>query len=123
MSTRRARSASSTTRVAAGQTERLVNVLRAAGVTADVATAWGGKAFARLAADANTLTELEKILPLMKSGKITGLEDWLAFSGKKSGADAARTAGELREAARQSAVNPGARVNIGGDAAAPPNPA
>jgi hypothetical protein len=109
--------------VAAAQTARLVAVLRAAGITADTATVWGGKAFARLAADANTLTELEKIVPLVKSGKITGLENWLAFSGKKVGDDAARTAGELREAARQSAANPQARIDIGSDYHAPENSA
>lgn len=65
-------------------TERLVNVLRAAGITAETAAAWGGKAFARLAADASTLAEPEKIVPLVKSGKITGLEDWLALSGNKA---------------------------------------
>ena len=108
--------------VAAANTERLVQVLRTAGISADAATAWGLKAFARLATDANTLAELEKILPLVKSGKITGLEYWLAFSGKKIGDDAARTAGELREAARQAAVNPHAQIDIGSDSHAPRNP-
>jgi hypothetical protein len=39
------------------------------------------------------------------------------------GEDAARTAGELREAARQSAANPQARIDIGSDYHAPENPA
>jgi uncharacterized membrane protein len=109
--------------VAAANTERLVHVLRAVGISADTATAWGSKAFARLAADANTLAELEKILPLVKGGKITGLDHWLAFSEKKIGDDAARTAGELREAARQAVVSPLAQIDIGSDLHAPRNPA
>ncbi len=109
--------------VSVAQSERLVNILREAGIPAEQAAIWGEKAFANLASNANTLAELEKILPLIKSGKITGLEQWLAFSGKKVGADAARTAGELREAARQSAENSTSTVNIGGDAKAPANPA
>jgi hypothetical protein len=108
--------------VAVANTERLVTFLRDAAVPAERVATWEARTFAKLASDPNTLTELEKILPLVKSGKITGLEDWLAFSGKKSGADAARTAGELREATRQSAANPSARINIGGDATAPANP-
>src|ERR1041384_4464557 len=78
--------------IAVEHTERLVNILRGAGVSAEAATTWGSKAFANLASNANTLAELEKILPLVKSGKITGLQDWLSFSGKKIGDDAARTA-------------------------------
>jgi hypothetical protein len=109
--------------VSATGTERLVNIVRTAGISADTVVAWGAKVFGRLAADPNTLAELEKILPLVKSGRITGLENWLAFSGKKIGDDAARTAGELREAARQATVNPRANVDIGGDAHAPRNPA
>jgi hypothetical protein len=109
--------------VAAANTERLVNIVRAAGISADTVTAWGAKVFARLAADPNTLTELERILPLVNSGRITGLDNWLAFSGKKIGDDAARTAGEMREAARQATVNPKAQVDIGSDFHAPRNPA
>jgi Domain of unknown function (DUF4157) len=109
--------------IAAEHTERLVTILRQAGIPAEIATVWGGKAFANLASNANTLAELEKILPLVKSGKITGLENWLAFSGKKVGDDAARTAGELREAARQSMENPSATVDVGGDAKGPKDPA
>lgn len=109
--------------VAVAETDRLVGILRQAGVPAEKVMLWGDKTFAKLAGNANTLAELEKILPLVKSGRITGLEEWLAFSGKKVGADAVRTAGELREAARQAGQHPGARVDLGGDAKAPPNPA
>lgn len=76
--------------VSAASAERLVGILRTAGIRADIAMAWGRKAFARLAADPKTLTELEKILPLVKSGKITGLENWLEFGATKIGDDAAR---------------------------------
>jgi hypothetical protein len=107
----------------AANTEKLVNFLRNAGISAEEATTWGGNAFSKLANNPNTLAELDKILPLLKSGKIIGVEKWLSFSGKKVGADAARTAGELREAARQAAENPSAIINLGGDAKAPPNPA
>ena len=108
--------------VAAEHTERLVSILRGAGVSAEVATTWGSKAFANLASNANALAELEKILPLVKSGKITGLQDWLRFNGTKRAEDVARTSGELREAARLSAENPSATVDLGGDEKAPRKP-
>jgi hypothetical protein len=108
--------------VAAEHTERLVSILRGAGVSAEVATTWGSKAFANLASNANALAELEKILPLVKSGKITGLQDWLRFNGTKGAEDVARTSGELREAARLSAENPSATVDLGGDEKAPKKP-
>ena len=108
--------------VAAEHTERLVNVLREAGVSAEIATTWGSKTFANLASNASTLAELEKILPLGKSGKITGLQDWLRFNGTKGAEDVARTRGELREAARLSADNPSATVDLGGDEKAPKKP-
>jgi hypothetical protein len=109
--------------VAAAQTERLVGILREAGIPAEKAMIWGDKAFANLAENTNTLAELERILPLVKSGRISGLDEWLAFSARKIDADASRTVGELREAARQVSEHPGARVDIGGDARAPLNPA
>jgi hypothetical protein len=104
---------------AAANTERLVAVLEGAGIPARSVAMWGDKAFASLAAHGNVLDELEQILPLVKSGKITGLEDWLKFGATKAAADAARSAGELREAARRSAENPKATVHIGGDERAP----
>jgi hypothetical protein len=108
--------------IAAEHTEQLVNILREAGISAETATVWGSKAFANLASNANTLAELEKILPLVKGGKITGLQDWLRFNGTKGAEDVARTSGELREAARQSAQNPSATVDLGGDEKAPKKP-
>ncbi len=108
--------------VATQNTERLVHIFRESGVSAEAATTWGSKTFSNLAGNANTLAELEKILPLVKTGKVTGLQHWLAFNGRKSPADVARTTGELRAAALLSAENPSATVDVGGDTKAPRNP-
>jgi hypothetical protein len=108
--------------VATQNTERLVHIFRESGVSAEAATTWGSKTFSNLAGNANTLAELEKILPLVKTGKVTGLQHWLEFNGRKSPADVARTTGELRAAALLSAENPSATVDVGSEMKAPPNP-
>lgn len=108
--------------VAAANTERLVHVLREAGVSAEVATTWGSKTFTRLASDATRLGELEKTLPLVKSGKITGLQDWLQYTGTRQGNDIANTVAELSGARITAAQNPSATVDVGSDANAPKIP-
>jgi hypothetical protein len=103
----------------AADANRLAKVLDAAGITAKNVSGWGSDAFTKLASNAGTIAELESVLPLVKAGRIVGLEDWLKFSAKKTGIDAQRTAAELREARRLAKSYPTDKVNIGGDARAP----
>lgn len=98
---------------------RLARILHTAGIGAKKVGSWGEKAFANLAASPRTLAELEATLPLVKSGRVVGLEDWLKFGAGKTGDDAARVAAELREARRLAREHPGHVVNVGGDARAP----
>jgi hypothetical protein len=69
------------------------------------------------------LAELEQVARLQRSGRITGLGDWIQFGAAKAAADLGRVVGELREARRLVVENPGAVVNVGGDARAPRDPA
>jgi hypothetical protein len=108
--------------VSAADAGRLAKVLDAVGISAKKVSGWGADAFTKLAANPGTLAELEAALPLVKAGRIVGLEDWLKFSAKKTGVDAQRTAAELREARRLAKTYPSNKVNVGGDARAPRNP-
>jgi hypothetical protein len=97
---------------------RAAAALEAVGVPASTVAKWGDQALANLS-QAETVAELEAIAPLVKAGRVKGIGEWLEFGANKTGADAVRTAGELRDARRRAAENPGAIMNVGGDAHAP----
>jgi hypothetical protein len=98
---------------------RLARILHTSGIGARKVASWGDDAFTKLASSPRTVAELEATLPLVKSGRIVGLEDWLRFGASKTGDDAARVAAELREARRLAGEYPEHKINIGGDARAP----
>ena len=100
------------------QLERISTALREAGLDARLLARLGDDTVARLA-HPSVLSEIEQVARLQRSGRITGLDDWIEFGAAKDAADLGRVAGELREARRLVAENPGAMVNIGGDARAP----
>jgi hypothetical protein len=58
-------------------------------------------------------------ITLEANGRVRGLSDWIVFADGKGPADLRRTLGELPEAARMAAENPGSIINIGGDQRAP----
>jgi hypothetical protein len=101
---------------------RLANVMDQAGV---VGATTGGLPDAALArfAQANVLAELEATAALQNAGRVRGLDRWIRFAADKDPVDLARSVGELTEARRQAAANPGSVIDVGGDANAPRNPA
>jgi hypothetical protein len=101
---------------------RLRDVVAALGITVNKVATWGTNAFTELSKNTRSIEELEATLPLVKEGRIIGIDDWLAFSAHKKADDALRTAAELREARRLAATYPHNKVNVGGDARAPRNP-
>ena len=105
--------------VASADANRLAKVLNAAGISSRKVADWGADAFTKLASSPRTLAELEATVPLVKAGRIVGLEDWLRFGATKTGDDATRVAAELREARRLAKDYPEHKINVGGDGKAP----
>jgi len=98
--------------------QRLATALAAASVPSTIAIGIGKDFLARFV-DPAALNELENIAKLQSSGRIKGLDDWIAFGAKKATTDLANVIFELREAQRQAASNPKSVVHIGRDGGAP----
>ncbi|NJN36878.1 MAG: hypothetical protein HC794_07255 [Nitrospiraceae bacterium] len=81
--------------VSPADANRLAKVLNAAGLSSKKVADWGAGSFTKLASSPRTIAELEATLPLVKSGRIVGLEDWLKFCASKTGDDAVRVSAEL----------------------------
>lgn len=71
------------------------------------------------AAGAAGIEGVNGAITLEANGRLHGLDDWIAFANGKGVDDLRRTIGELPEAARMAAENPGSIINIGGDRRAP----
>ena len=71
------------------------------------------------AGGAASIERVNGAITLEVNGRIHGLNDWIAFADGKGVDDLRRTLGELPEAARMAAENPGSIINIGGDQRAP----
>jgi hypothetical protein len=81
------------------QPRQLVDILRAGGAAA--------------------VQDVDAAIALEASGRLRGLNDWIAFADGKVPVDLRRTLGELSEAQRLAAANPRSVINIGGDQRAP----
>ena len=96
-------------------TQRLVNILDAIGVTPVEASSWGS--LERLARK-SVCDAIEPILPLIQHGRIVGIELWLEFGAKKDDETLADMTAELREAARRANEDPNVTVFVGQDGVA-----
>jgi hypothetical protein len=100
---------------------RLANVMDQAGVANATTGALANDALARFA-QPHILGELEATAAMQNAGRIRGLDDWIRFSARKDPADLNRTVAELSVARRLANENPGAVINVAGDANAPLRP-
>lgn len=99
------------------EAERLITALREAGVTPARIPGYPETALAKIA-DPAVLPQLESVGKLQKSGRIKGLDDWIA-AAKTGATDPGELALELREAIRQTQAKPDKIIHIGGDHRAP----